>query len=358
MLINQKVAIKWHNFTKKHYISLGYKFTDVGEIFEVDIKHLPQGSHSLVKFICDYCNGENQIKEKHKWKRYSSLIDYRKKSGKDCCFRCARKRSGVTQSTSAANMPNSLILKSPHLIDEWDYEKNKKSPNDYSYGSTMLVWWKCKQGHEWTMRINARTEQNQNCPYCSGKRINEENSLATKHPYLVEEWHPLKNSNTPYEVSAGMNKKVWWKCSKCSFEWEASPNSRTHMKSGCPKCVSSRGESAVREHLEAYRINYVREYSFHDLRGIGGGLLRFDFAIFDKCGSLKMLIEYDGEFHFEKCFEGDQHEMIVAHDKIKNEYCLLNKIPLLRIPYWEFNNINQLLENELLNHGLIQEDKI
>ena len=34
-------------------------------------------------------------------------------------------------------------------------------------------------------------------------------------------------------------------------------------------------------------------------------------------------------------------------DGIKNNYCKNNNIPLLRIPYWEFNNIEKILENTL-----------
>lgn len=31
------------------------------------------------------------------------------------------------------------------------------------------------------------------------------------------------------------------------------------------------------------------------------------------------------------------------HDMIKNTYCEINNIPLLRIPYWESNNIEQII---------------
>lgn len=41
-------------------------------------------------------------------------------------------------------------------------------------------------------------------------------------------------------------------------------------------------------------INYKKEYSFIDLKGIKGGPLRFDFAIFDDNNNLIELIEFDG----------------------------------------------------------------
>tara|TARA_B110000285_G_scaffold180449_1_gene203483 strand:+ start:85 stop:225 length:141 start_codon:yes stop_codon:yes gene_type:complete len=37
-------------------------------------------------------------------------------------------------------------------------------------------------------------------------------SLAEVNPELAEEWHPTKNGElTPFDVTKGSNKKVWWK---------------------------------------------------------------------------------------------------------------------------------------------------
>ena len=36
------------------------------------------------------------------------------------------------------------------------------------------------------------------------------------------------------------------------------------------------------------------------------------------------------------------------NDKIKDKYCVDNNIKLLRIPYWEFENIENILKCELL----------
>ena len=70
--------------------------------------------------------------------------------------------------------------------------------------------------------------------------------------------------------------------------------------------------------------------------------LRFDFAIFDN-DKISHLIEYDGEFHFRKLYESHDFERQKLHDKLKNEYCVKNNIPLIRIPYWEKDNISEIL---------------
>ena len=41
--------------------------------------------------------------------------------------------------------------------------------------------------------------------------------------------------------------------------------------------------------------------------------------------------------------------MTKRHDKIKNEYCKNNNIELIRIPYYEKENIYNILTDKLLN---------
>ena len=62
-------------------------------------------------------------------------------------------------------------------------------------------------------------------------------SLAEVNPELAKEWHPSKNGYlTAYDVTAGTEKKVWWKCNKgIDHEWEASIYNRS-KGSGCAVC--------------------------------------------------------------------------------------------------------------------------
>ena len=60
---------------------------------------------------------------------------------------------------------------SPHLLEEWDYEKNKGiEPSQYLPQSHKEVWWICKNcGHKWLSTIKNRTKGS-GCPNCSRKR--------------------------------------------------------------------------------------------------------------------------------------------------------------------------------------------
>ena len=75
----------------------------------------------------------------------------------------------------------------------------------------------------------------------------------------------------------------------------------------------------------------------------------FDFAIF-KDGNLKYLIEYDGELHYKVARWSNAIERLqlsMIKDNIKSDFAKNNKIKLIRIPYWDFDNINIILTNEL-----------
>lgn len=50
-------------------------------------------------------------------------------------------------------------------------------------------------------------------------------------PSLLKEWNWNKNKGiSPYSIGCGSSKKIWWKCSACGNEWEATPNSRSGSK--------------------------------------------------------------------------------------------------------------------------------
>jgi hypothetical protein len=62
--------------------------------------------------------------------------------------------------------------------------------------------------------------------------------LATVNSTLAKEWHPAKNGDlTPFDVTSGSGKKVWWKCDKGDdHEWESIITNRSKKASGCSIC--------------------------------------------------------------------------------------------------------------------------
>ena len=131
-------------------------------------------------------------------------------------------------------MDNSLYKMRPHLVSDWSDKNLPLTPDDISYGSNKVVWWRGKCGHEWQTSVKARSH-GENCPICSGSRVIEGiNDLATKYPEIAAEWSTKNLPLKPTMVSAGSHKKVIW-VDKLGHEWTASVKSRV-QGSGCPYC--------------------------------------------------------------------------------------------------------------------------
>lgn len=137
---------------------------------------------------------------------------------------------------------NCLETTHPEISKEWHVKKNKNcTPRDVVAGSSKKVWWKCPkdQGHVWQASINNRTSKNSGCPICTNQIVTKSNCLSTVYPELSKEWHPWKNLElTPFDVSSGSTKKVWWKCDKGDdHEWQARVVDRSgKAKNNCPVC--------------------------------------------------------------------------------------------------------------------------
>ena len=133
---------------------------------------------------------------------------------------------------------NSLLMVNPDLCEEWDYQKNRTTPDMFLAGSNIKVWWKCKKGHEWKAAIYERNK-GKGCPFCSNNKILPGyNDLKTKRPDLMEEWYYEKNTIIgldPSVIFPGSGKKAWWICKKCGHEWFAEISSR-NKGHGCPEC--------------------------------------------------------------------------------------------------------------------------
>ena len=126
-------------------------------------------------------------------------------------------------------------------------------------------------------------------------------------------------------------------------EWYARPVTML-QGGGCPVCSESKGERRIRLWLEKNNIEYIYQYKYEDCKDIN--ILPFDFYL----PTYNILIEYDGEQHFRpiEYFGGqEKFELQQKHDTIKNEYCKNNGIPLLRIPYFKYDNIEEELNNFL-----------
>ena len=153
----------------------------------------------------------------------------------------------------------------------------------------------------------------------------------------------IKTHGDKYDYSKveykNANEKVIIICSKHG-EFLQKPNAHTSGKTGCPICIETKGETAIRVFLENENINFIPQKKFNECKNLYP--LSFDFFLPD----YNICIEFDGEQHFRVVeFWNNNLEENQLRDGIKNKFCKENNIRLIRIRYDE--NVNYTLVKEL-----------
>lgn len=192
----------------------------------------------------------------------------------------------------------------------------------------------CPNGHKHEIRIDS-FQNGSGCKQCIIDNMkNNTNDVIIK---LNDKGFKLLSKYTRND------EKIKLQCEK-NHIFESTYDRIINHGSGCPICNNSKGESKIRDFLENNKIHYKREYKFKDCKFYKE--LRFDFYL----PNYNICIEFDGIQHFEivKCFGGmDGFIGTKIRDTIKNKYCKDNDIKLIRIPYLEINNIENILIKEL-----------
>lgn len=167
--------------------------------------------------------------------------------------------------------------------------------------------------------------------------------LKTNEEYIneVNKVHDFKYGYSNCEYKKAKEKVII----TCDKHGDFEQNALSHLQgAGCPNCKKSKGEMKIKNFLIENNIIYEPQKKFEECKNIL--LLPFDFYLPD----YNVLIEYDGEQHFKpsEFFGGEEaYNKTVINDNIKNEYCKINNIDLIRIAYYEYNNIEKILNHKL-----------
>lgn len=237
-------------------------------------------------------------------------------------------------------------------VEDW-YEKYPQMREKYEVvgewdGVENRVEIKCKEcQRSWNAIPYVLCVNKARCPYCKGSKTKYD-TLYFKNLCDMHKFDLL----SPCESATD---EVIVKHRECNNILVRKANVlKKHF--ACPHChVNSRGEKEIQETLNDYKIEYKKELTFSDLKGLKGGSLRFDFGIY-KDGELIFIIEYDGKQHEEeiddKLFKFN-FDLIKAHDEIKDEYCKDNNIDLYRISYHKRRTISKIVTQLLSDYMLI-----
>lgn len=180
------------------------------------------------------------------------------------------------------------------------------------------------------------------CPICARQKMRDAHMLSQEE-FLrrVQVLHPQYDFSK-FKYTGSYNKSTIV-CSEHGV-WETTPVI-LYQGYGCPKCSASKGEKRIQTFLDKHQVTYSQEHTFPDCKDIN--VLPFDFYL----SELHMCIEYDGEQHYtaKERFNGMRGLVLTRyHDTLKNHYCSIKNLKLVRIPYWEYKNIDLILQSLLL----------
>lgn len=160
---------------------------------------------------------------------------------------------------------------------------------------------------------------------------------------IIDEWDFDKNIDLNIkEITINSAKAPWWICKKCGHSWKAAVCNRVSRNTGCPKCCCSKGEDKILSFLTLHKIVFEIQKTFNGCKN--KAKLRFDFYL----PEYNLCIEYQGVQHYKEIEHwggAESFKKSIIKDEIKVNFCKNNDILLLTIPYWEYDNIEKILEN-------------
>lgn len=406
--LKQIVHLKWTTRNKKYYENKGYNYTYIGDNLDIILADLPLNSNERVSVMCDCsdCKNPNVITP---YRNYNRIVNdnglYRCKL---CTFTHSMKlrddksherlfklfldkckehdcvpittindfggsKSKVKyicpfhgiQETTMNNISgsdawcywcgkDSMKLKNKNTyeyVKEFIEAKNNNiclNPEEYIDTKTRNLKIKCGScGDVFITSFASIYNGNGHCKKCGDQICRSFDYTYTyewfKENIIINNKIVVKKPDSFVSIYEPM---IFY-CSECGEQYHVTPY--YYLVKGytlCKKCSKSisHGESEIKQYLDIHNINYVYQKSFENCKDVR--MLPFDFYIPSK----NIIIEYDGEQHYKpvECFGGlEAYLKTKEHDNIKNNYCLNNSIKLIRIPYWDFNDINKILEIQL-----------
>ena len=226
--------------------------------------------------------------------------------------------------------------KAPYTTESFKYVMKSLHPSievvgEYVNNKTNIAL-RCKiDGHQWEATPH-NVLRGSGCPKCGGR-------IPMSHGEYVS---AVALINKYIEVLGTFINKctaILHRCKKDGHEWLVRPE---HILNGhgCPACNSSIGERLVANYLEDYGILYKPQHKFDGCKN--KKRLPFDFYL----PSLNVCIEYDGIQHFQpvEAFGGQKaFEECQRNDAVKNRFCEVSQITLLRIRYDQ--DVSQVLDD-------------
>jgi Zn-finger nucleic acid-binding protein len=285
------------------------------EMFQSESNKIHNNEYEILEFS----NGNSSVKIRHKnCGKIFTQIGYQHLKGNRCfhCYGIKKLSKDYIIKKSCEMWNNEYKI----LSEKIDYNKKSKFRHI------------C--GFEYD-QITSSHLLGHGCPKCGGNARHNKQSIQEKSD---------KIHNKEYLIlSEGKNTKDIIKIRHTVCGREYTQKVDYHISgSMCPYCNLSKGEKMIEKVLSDLNIKYEKQKTFEGCKF--KNKLKFDFFI----PEMNICIEYDGIQHFQPCwyFGGKKaFTLQKIKDQIKNDFCLNNKINLIRFKYDEDIKI---IENTLL----------
>ena len=171
--------------------------------------------------------------------------------------------------------------------------------------------------------------KNKSCPFCIGKELLNTQALKSILSNEYELLSQYKSTNDYIIVKH-----------KCGFIWRTKAK-KLYNYIGCPRCNKkrSKGEQKIEAYLISHNLDFEIEKSFSWQSNLKR---RYDFYL----PNFNLLIEYNGEQHY---LQNAYFKVPVEEQKLidqeKQEEALQHGFNYLVIGYFDFNNIETILNN-------------
>lgn len=260
------------------------------------------------------------------------------------CYYCGLEKLSKQNFLTEDVIVNNIHERNPHV-----------SLVSYNGAGKISTWYCNKHNKEFQRCYSTLVYCDSGCDECYKELIRNRSGMTkTEFGKKLHKVHPevdvlgeYVNNSTPIEMY----------CNKHNFKFSLSPSGILTRINCCPKSRITYKEESVCELLEKWGYKVTRQKTFDGCKDIN--LLPFDCYLDD----FNIIIEYDGEQHFYPVKFGEQsyedmmkkYEYTKHHDEIKTNFCKSKNIPLIRIPYYEYENLEYYLFDQLSKLGVIQE---
>ena len=140
---------------------------------------------------------------------------------------------------------------------------------------------------------------------------------------------------TVLKFAYSKNQSPYWTCQcSCGAIKDILADSLRQGKTKSCGCIKSYGEKTLCNILKIKNIEFIREFKFEKCKD--KKQLPFDFYL----PNYNCCIEYDGIQHFKETNWNNLKDT-QKKDNIKNQYCKDNDIYLIRIPYTDYDILNE-----------------